>query len=133
MAGPEDGAREAQWMSRFYGCDARAFDTLADRWWARLFGFFRRRGLGVEDAEDLALKVLVRLAATKDEARRSRRFDAERPLTPYLLTLARNAAIEKWRERRLESPGLPGPETPEPEPEGLSEQALADLFLCIEA
>src|SRR2546421_5914073 len=104
MPRSDDENKDGALMARFYGCEGEAFEQLTQQWWGRLFGFFRGLGFSEEDAEDLSVVALVRLAATKDATRKARRFDVDRPLAPFLLTLARNAAIEKWRERPRDRP-----------------------------
>ena len=125
------GGKASGW--RAITAETRAPSTRWPAVVARLFGYFRRRGLDAEDAEDLTLKVLARLAGTKDDERRSSRFDPDRPFAPFVLTLARHAAIEKWRERKVETVGPPHPDVCAEEAGPLSEQALEDLFVCIEA
>ena len=100
----ETSSREDQAsMAAFYGCSEAAFEALHDRWSPRLFGFFRREGLSVEDAEDLALLTLVKLYTTKER----RSFDVSRPLSPFLFTIARRVLLGWQRERRRRPPGVP--------------------------
>jgi RNA polymerase sigma-70 factor (ECF subfamily) len=48
-----------------------------------------------EDALDVAQDALLRFFATLD------RFEAERPVRPYLLRIVRNRVMDLWRRRRL--------------------------------
>jgi RNA polymerase sigma-70 factor (ECF subfamily) len=48
-----------------------------------------------EDALDIAQDALLRFFATLD------RFQAERPVRPYLLRIVRNRAADLWRRRRI--------------------------------
>jgi len=48
-----------------------------------------------EDALDVAQDALLRFFATLD------RFQAERPVRPYLLRIVRNRAMDLWRRRRI--------------------------------
>lgn len=91
-------------MSAFYGCSETAFDVLHDRWWPRLFGFFRREGIPVEDAEDLALLTLIKLYTTKER----QSFDLTRPLSPFLFTVARRVLLGWLRDegRRIRGVSL---------------------------
>lgn len=81
-------------MTAFFGCSEAAFQKLAERWWPRLFGYFRRLGAGSEDAEDLAVQTLMKLYLMKE----SRRFDLSRPLAPFLFTAAKRVYIAWLRE-----------------------------------
>lgn len=90
--GPEGDSRL---MARFYACSETAFDTLSERWWPRLFAFFRKLGFSNEDAEDLVMDSLVKLYATKER----QSFDTSQQLAPFLFTIARNLAIAFWRRQ----------------------------------
>lgn len=116
-------------MTRFYGCGEEAFDLLAERWWPRLFGFFRRMGFSSEEGEDLAQETLIRLYQTKER----RSFDLSQPLEPFLLTVARNLAVREWRGRRPHRETVPLIEALDWEPDetGLPATMVEDLFLCI--
>lgn len=135
MPGSEDEPRDEELMARFYACRSQAFDEVTRRWWKRLFGYFRRYNFSYETCEDLALKALVRLAATKDAVRTRGRFDVRRPLAPFLLTIARNLAIEEIRKG---GPGKPDPEGRESDwpsaeaPPAFTDQFLIDLYACID-
>ena len=48
-----------------------------------------------EDALDVAQDALLRFFSTLD------RFQAERPVRPYLLRIVRNRAMDLWRRRRI--------------------------------
>jgi RNA polymerase sigma factor (sigma-70 family) len=117
-------------MAAFYGGDPCAFDALTDRWWRRLLGFFHRLGFAPEDAEDLAQETLLRLHLTRETLG----FDVRQPLARFLLKVAHNLAIERWRKVRRRPPPLNLDEelVPLDPPAGLSAQMLLDLFHCIE-
>lgn len=57
-----------------------------------LFVFFRRKGVGEHDAEDLASDLLAKLLGTMDTFQ----YDASRSFRNYLRTAARNAVKEFW-------------------------------------
>jgi RNA polymerase sigma-70 factor (ECF subfamily) len=82
-------------MAAFYACSESAFETLASRWWERLFTFFRNFGESPSNAEDMAQDTLVRLYQTKQK----RSYDVRRPFTPFLFTIARNRWVEELRKR----------------------------------
>jgi RNA polymerase sigma factor (sigma-70 family) len=115
-------------MSRFYGCDGTAYDTLNERWWPRLVRFFRGLGFGVEEAEDLAQDTLVKLYLTKETLS----FDLGQPLEPFLYTVARNQARGEWRRRKPETVSLLCIEEIDvKEPSSLPAAMIEDLFACI--
>jgi RNA polymerase sigma factor (sigma-70 family) len=115
-------------MAEFYGCSEAAFERLADRWWPRLFAFFRKLGFGNEDAEDLVMDSLVRLFTTKER----QQFDTSQELAPFLFTIARRLAVGAWRKRAAgrdvpwdeDLPLVTGAREPESELE-------ADLLACV--
>ena len=63
----------------------------------RIFGFFRRKGVDVEDAHDLVATAFLRLWKAVDRIEDPRRFDA------YLWTIARNV-FRRWLEDRGRRP-----------------------------
>lgn len=91
----EDPELDSQRMQRFYAGDEQAFTDLASDWHRSLIGFFFGMGFRAEDAEDLTQETLVRLYLTRDRAR----FDPNRRFTPYILTTARNLALDERRHR----------------------------------
>src|SRR5690348_13497804 len=95
-----DPCEDQELMAAFYACSEDAFETLAARWWERLFVFFRNSGESPSNAEDLAQDTLVRLYQTKYK----RSYDVRRPFKPFLFTIARNRWVEELR-RRGRSPG----------------------------
>jgi len=116
-------------MARFYACSETAFETLSDRWWPRLFAFFRKQGFGNEDAEDLVMDALVKLYATKER----QAFDPSQPLAPFLFTIARHLSIAAWRKRPPGGPDLPWEESLQlvsGEQESASD-LVSDLLNCV--
>jgi len=133
MPEPATELSDSELVARFYGCSAAAFDELVERWWKRLIGFFSHRGFPAEDAEDLALQTLVKLAATK-ETLDGPRFNTSRPVAPFLLTIARNLAIQRWRSREAPVTNLEEcAEVAQPPGDSLPEGTLHDLLQCIDA
>lgn len=117
-------------MAAFYDCSEAAFQVLAERWWPRLFGFFRRRGTGAEDAEDLTLQTLVKLYVTKEE----RKFDVSQPLAPFLFTVAHRLHLGwlRARERRPHETHLVEALDLASGPEDRHPALSADVLHCIE-
>lgn len=75
--------------------DRRAFAMIVERYKGSVFGICRRY-LDEPDAQDLAQETFVRAFVHRE------RFDPERPLKPWLLTIARNLCLDQLRshERR---------------------------------
>ena len=78
--------------------DAPRFDSLVARYRRPLLSFFRRRSLGVEDAEDLTQEVFMRL---------SRRFSHLRWDNPdgLIFTVASNTLVDHERHQRARASG----------------------------
>jgi DNA-directed RNA polymerase specialized sigma24 family protein len=126
------GPNDTELVARYYGCDSSAFDELVGRWWKRLIGFFSGRGFSPEDAEDLALRTLVKLAATKERLD-SPRFNLDRPLAPFLIKIAKNLSIQEWRNQRPPSCHLDEcAELTDTATEAVPDPLMADLLLCVE-
>jgi len=112
--------------------DAPRFDSLVARYRRPLQRFFRRRSLGVEDAEDLTQEVFMRL---------SRRFSHLRWDNPdgLVFTVASNALVDHERHRRSRrqehhvevDPGLPADE-PSVETALAGRQRLARLVAALD-
>jgi RNA polymerase sigma-70 factor (ECF subfamily) len=72
--------------------DHCAFALIVERYQGSVFGICRRYLAGPE-AEDLAQETFVRAFVHRE------RFDPERPLKPWLLTIARNLCLDRLRSR----------------------------------
>ena len=125
---PQD-VSDGELMSRFYNGDTTAFDDITERWWKRLFGFFRKRGLSAEDSEECALETLIKLFLTRETLS----FDSQQPLGPFLFRTAYHLSIQEWRQKQRRGQSLswldgfddraaPGP---------LPRSTMEDLSLCI--
>jgi RNA polymerase sigma-70 factor (ECF subfamily) len=73
--------------------DGAAFGEIVRRYQAQVFRLCRRF-VGPSDAEDIAQEAFVRAFLNV------RRFDASRPLAPWLLTIARRLCIDRLRQRK---------------------------------
>jgi len=110
-----------------------AFEELVHRYHGRVFGFLLTLTRQRQDAEDLTQETFVRAWKKID------RFDAGRPLLPWLLTIGRRLSIARLRKVRPLPRELPFPAEPEPVRSGrwlwdvarheLSEDAYAALWL----
>ena len=112
--------------------DAPRFDALVSRYRRPLLRFFRRRTVGVEDAEDLTQEVFMRL---------SRRFSNLHWSNPdgLVFTVASNALVDHERQRRVRQherhvevdPALPADE-PSAETALAGRQRLQRLVAALE-
>jgi len=111
--------------------DAAAFDELVRRFHRPVHRFCWRL-LRSPDAEDLAQDTFVRAFVHFE------RFDPERPVLPWLITIARRLCLDVLRRRKLMTSvaTMPATEPPAPGPEGAAslreqlsrlDRALADL------
>jgi RNA polymerase sigma-70 factor (ECF subfamily) len=86
-------------MAVYYACDDNAFDELQRRYYQRLVAHFRRLLL-LEDADDLAEEVFLRVARTKTKWSR---FDPSKgSFETWLYTIARHVAIDHLRKQQRE-------------------------------
>lgn len=90
--------RETELMLRVAAGDDGAFTPLVALVMPRLFGYFRRLGVGRSDAEDLAQDVLLKVYRARGAYQARARF------TTYLFHVARNHWIDVLRHRRLAPP-----------------------------
>lgn len=98
MAGsPDDQAL----MLRYRDGDVAAFEALYARHRGPLFRYFRRQGLGPEQAADLFHEVWLRVIRARE------RYRPEAKFTTYLYTLAHNCCVDE--QRRPGRQANPGP------------------------
>jgi RNA polymerase sigma-70 factor, ECF subfamily len=114
---PENLARAAR------GGDPAAFEALVRRYQRRVYGLAHHHLHDLDEAQDLAQEIFVRLYRNLD------RFDPGRPFEPWFWRLAANVAVNYSRRRPLptsdRAPRSAAAETPD---EWLPlEGALADL------
>ena len=95
------------WMIAGLSGDAKAH--------ARLLAYFRRRlGADAAEAEDLMQETLIAIHVKRGT------YDPDRPLTPWILALARYKLIDAWRRRKAR------PTTPLPEDDILPDDDKTD-------
>lgn len=100
--GPEHGMRsDEELMVAYVAGDAGAFEALFRRYDGLVRGYLRRGYTREEDVEDLAQQVFLQL----HRARRDYRPD--RPLRPWLMTIARNLKRDHLRRERRRPPLAP--------------------------
>jgi RNA polymerase sigma-70 factor (ECF subfamily) len=92
--------------------DGPAFGEIVRRYQAQVFRLCRRY-VGGADAEDIAQEAFVKAFLNV------KRFDASRPMSPWLLTIARRLCIDRLRQRKAR------PASDE-EPEALPTAATAE-------
>lgn len=95
----EDIVRQAsetdeELMRRFQADDEQAFQTLFNRYAARLINFAHRSLHSYEEAQDIAQEVLLRVYRQKD------RFDAKRPFKPWIFAIAVRLISNRLRDRK---------------------------------
>jgi RNA polymerase sigma factor (sigma-70 family) len=97
---------DSELMARVRDGELERLSELFERHHRRLYGFFLRLSGDRSAAEDLVQEVFVRLL----KYRHTFKSDAE--FTPWMFTLARNAAVDSFRSRPKEL--QEDPEAPEP-------------------
>jgi RNA polymerase sigma-70 factor (ECF subfamily) len=83
--------------------DGAAFGEIVRRYQAPMVRLCWRY-VGPSEAEDLAQEAFVRVFLNMA------RFDAQRPLAPWLLTIARRLCIDRLRQRRVRPSADAGPD-----------------------
>ncbi len=114
---PNDpGCDEAALIREAAGGDSRAFGEIVHQHHGRVFNYLRQMTRQHQDAEDLTQQTFIK--AYQHLAR----FDRQRPLINWLLTIARNTAlnhfrdVKKWQEIPADTAGA------EPTPARAAEQ-----------
>lgn len=88
---PGAGRSDSELVSAYLDGDRRAFGVLYERHHPRLLAFCRQRVKTQQCAEDIAHEVMIR-ALTYLEG-----FDRDRPMWPWLKTIARNQLVDHYR------------------------------------
>ena len=78
------------------GHDPEALQTFFDHYFDRIYGYLRRLVRSEHLAEDLAQEVFLHVH------RALPRYDPERPLSPWVFTIAMNKVRDHWRSRRVQ-------------------------------
>jgi RNA polymerase sigma-70 factor, ECF subfamily len=118
-------AIEKDLATRAVNGDVRAFTSIVERYQKPIFNLCYRY-LGASEAEDAAQDTFVRAFVHKS------RFDPEKPLLPWLMTISRRLCIDRLRKTRREpisedeGLALPDP-SPTAEDDASSKQEIALL------
>jgi len=106
LPGPNDaGCEEATLIRDAAAGDTRAFDEIVRVHHRRVFNFLHQMTRHRQDAEDLTQQTFIKAF------HHLARFDQQRPLINWLLTIARNAAlnhfrdVKKWEEMPFDPAG----------------------------
>ena len=101
MAGEATVPDDEALARRAQAGDETAFEELVLRYERSVFAFLRGRLGNVQDAEDVAQTVFVKVYRGLD------RLDASRPFAPWLFAIARREAASRYRSRSSESRWAP--------------------------
>jgi RNA polymerase sigma-70 factor (ECF subfamily) len=114
--------RRARWMEQVQAGDQDAYRALLEDVSAELRTFLRRRVRDRQDVEDVVQEILL----TVHRARHT--YDPARPFEPWLMAIARNAAVDAFRRdrRRGRWERLAEDEAPV---EGRSDESAGELSL----
>ena len=135
-ATPHSDLFETRLIARFRAGDARALDTLFDRYADRALGLAVRLTETREDAEEVASDAFVRAF------RHARTFNGEsgEAFGPWLLKIVRNVAADKRGQLRLPTLSLDGPggenvadPRARPDDEMVKRRERADLLDALES
>jgi len=106
LPGPNDvGCDEAALIREAAAGDSRAFGEIVRTHHCRVFNFLRQMTRHHQDAEDLTQQTFIKAH------HHLARFDRSRPLINWLLTIARNTAlnhfrdVKKWEQMPVEPAG----------------------------
>ena len=107
-AAPGISAEEAALVRAAAGGSARAFEALVNQHSRRVFNFLYQMTRHKQDAEDLAQRTFIKAYHNLG------RFDPQRPLINWLLTIARRTALNHFRDTKRweeipEASEAPGP------------------------
>jgi RNA polymerase sigma-70 factor, ECF subfamily len=104
---------EAQWLEKAQKGDSQAFSFLVDAYQRPVYNLCHRMLGNAEDAEDAAQETFLRAYLS------IRRYDATRPFSTWLLSIAAHYCIDQIRKRRvplISVEDLAVPDLPDPTP-----------------
>jgi RNA polymerase sigma-70 factor (ECF subfamily) len=110
-------AAEQDLVKRAIKGDARAFESIVVRYQKPIFNLCYRY-LGASEAEDAAQETFIRAFVHKS------RFEPEKPLLPWLITIARRLCIDRLRKSKR-APISDGDESTLPDPRPNAEDSAS--------
>ena len=116
-ASDESDADEAKLIREAVAGEGRSFDRIVQIHSPRVFRFLRQMTRHTQDAEDLTQQTFIKAFHSLA------RYDARRPIINWLLTIARNSALNHFRSAKkwVEIPEETASDAPSPS--GLAEQS----------
>jgi len=102
--GPQVAESDAELVVRAKRGESEALDTLVRRHRQAAYVFALQLLRNRDDALDAAQDALLRFVRSLD------RFDAQRPVRPWLMTIVRNVVRDQWRKRARTEVSLPDSE-----------------------
>jgi len=103
-----DPAPEDNLLVRHREGDVEAFRALVQHYRAPVYGYLVRCGISEADRDDLFQEIFLRVH------RSAKRYDAERPLHPWVFTVVANAVRTYHRKRKVASAVFAEPSEHEP-------------------
>ncbi len=94
---PEQTISDAELLQRYRQGDEKAFEEIVNRYKNPLYAFLRRFVNRQDIVEDVFQETFLQLYSSRDS------FDAERPLRPWLFTIAANKAKDALRKIQRQS------------------------------
>ncbi|HOQ05513.1 MAG TPA: sigma-70 family RNA polymerase sigma factor [Anaerohalosphaeraceae bacterium] len=94
---PEQTISDAELLQRYRQGDEKAFEEIVNRYKNPLYAFLRRFVNRQDIVEDIFQETFLQLYSSRDS------FDAERPLRPWLFTIAANKAKDALRKIQRQS------------------------------
>jgi RNA polymerase sigma-70 factor (ECF subfamily) len=113
---PAEEGFERQLLVRHCAGDPDAFAELVQRFRAPIFSYLVRCGIEPASRDDLFQEIFIKIHNA------SCRYRAERPLPPWIFTVAANTTRSHFRKRRVQGLVFPGRKSSDPKSESASAQ-----------
>ncbi len=124
------GLEERSWLARHCRGEAAAFPALMAAYRRPVYSYLVRSGIAEADRDDLFQSIFLAIHRAAD------RYEATRPLAPWIFTIVANLVRNHFRDRRpdeatdFEPPETADP-TPDPERVAAARQAVARLEVAM--
>ncbi len=89
-----DDSQQTRWISRTRQGDSAAFGHIVDKYWQPVYNLCYRRLGNVDEAEDAAQEIFLRVYARLDS------YDDRRQFSTWLFSIASNYCIDRLRKRQ---------------------------------